>query len=95
MNVNIEELILFLEPLLPYLNLGMTMLCMNLFFRKVGFKVSLEEYKEKPLENLIWGLALILISSVVSMLIRAYLSSFNVLTVSLILFLLYLTLSQV
>jgi len=93
--MSIEEVVSFLMNLLPYLNTGILVLIMGLGQEKLGFKITRKEYKRKPFESLLWGLLLIIISGLISLLIQTQLSGLQPLVAFIILLGIYLTFTQV
>lgn len=90
----VEEIISFLLSLVPYLNAGTLTLIVNLGFERLGFKTTKREFKKKPLKSLFWGLCLILISSVVAIIIQTRLSGLEPFLALIVLFIIYLIMTQ-
>jgi len=92
--MSIEEIISFLVNLLPYLNTGIIVLVIGLGLEKLGFKITRKEYKRKPFESLLWGLLLIVTSSLISTLIQTQMSGIQPLAAFIVLMGIYLTFTQ-
>jgi len=91
----IAEILSFLMNLFPYLNTGIIMLIIGLGLEKLGFTIARKEYKRKPFESLFWGLLLIVVSSLISILIQAQMSGFQPLIAFIILLGIYLAFTQI
>jgi len=92
--MSIEEIISFLMNLVPYLNTGIIVLIIGLGLEKLGLKITRKEYKKKPFESLLWGLLLIVTSSLISTLIQTQLSGIQPLIAFIVLLGMYLTFTQ-
>lgn len=92
--MSITEIISFLLNLFPYLNTGIIVLIIGLGLEKLGFKIRRKEYKRKPFESLLWGLLLIVVSSLISLLIQTQMSGLQPLLAFIILLGIYLTFTQ-
>jgi len=90
----VEEAVAFLLSIVPYLNAGALTLTIDLGFERLGFKITRREFKKEPLKNLLWALCLIFISSVVAVIIQTRLTGLEPLFVFIILFAVYLALTQ-
>ncbi len=80
--------------LVPYLNTGTIALIIDLALGRLGFKIAKREFKRKPVSSLFWGLCLIFISSIAALIIQTRLSGLEPLAIFLILFVVYLVLTQ-
>jgi len=92
--MSIEEVVSFLMNLLPYLNTGMLVLIIGLGQEKLGFRIARKEYKRKPFESLLWGLLLIIISGLISLVIQTQMSGLQPLVAFIILLGIYLSFTQ-
>jgi hypothetical protein len=92
--MSIEEVVSFLMNLLPYLNTGMLVLIIGLGQEKLGFRIARKEYKRKPFESLLWGLLLIIISGLISLVIQTQMSGLQPLVAFIILLGIYLAFTQ-
>jgi len=92
--MTVEEAIRFLLNLVPYLNTGTLTLILNLGFERFGFKITKREFKKDPVKSLFWGLCLVFISSVVAIIIETRLSGLEPLLVFIVLFIIYLAITQ-
>jgi hypothetical protein len=90
-----EEAIRFLLSLVPYLNTDTLTLILNLGFERFGFKITKREFKKDPVKSFFWGLCLIFISSIVAIIIETRLTGLEPLLVFIILFIIYLAITQV
>ncbi len=90
----VEESISFLLSIVPFLNAGTLTLIVNLGFERAGFKVTKREFKKEPVKSLLWGIVFIFISSVVAVIIQTRLSGLEPFLVLLILFAIYLVMTQ-
>jgi hypothetical protein len=90
----VEDAIGFLLSLVPYLNAGTLTLVIDLGFERLGFKITRREFRKEPLKSLFWALCLVFISSVVAMIIQTRLSGLEPLLVLIVLFTIYLALTQ-
>jgi len=61
--MTIGEVVSFLLSLVPYLNASTVTLIVSLGFERVGFKIPRREFRSKPVQSLLWGMCLLLISS--------------------------------
>lgn len=52
-----------IEMFITYLNYGVAMLIIDIFYRRLGFEIKLSEYRKHFRENLVWGLLLLLLNS--------------------------------
>ncbi len=93
--MSIAEIISSLMNLLPYLNTGIIILTIGLSLEKLGFKITRKEYKRKPFGSLLWGLLLIVVSSIISLLIQTQMSGLQPLVAFIILLGIYLALTQI
>lgn len=92
--MSIEEVISFLTDLLPFLNTGIVVLIIGQGFEKLGLKITRKDYRKKPFGSLLWGLLLITISSLVSILIQTQLSGLQPLVALIVLLGIYLAFTQ-
>lgn len=92
--MSIGEVVSFLTSLLPFLNTGIIVLIIGLGFEKLGLKVARKDYRKKPFGSLLWGLLLITISSLISILIQTQLSGLQPLVAFIVLLGIYLTFTQ-
>jgi hypothetical protein len=90
----VEDAIGFLLSLVPYLNAGTLTLVIDLGFERLGFKITRREFRKEPLKSLFWALCLVFISSVVAIIIHTRLSGLEPLLVLIVLFTIYLALTQ-
>jgi hypothetical protein len=90
----VEDMIAFLLSLVPYLNAGTLTLIVDLGFERLGFKITRREFRKDPLRSLFWALCLVFISSVVAVIIQTRLSGLEPLLVLIVLFAVYLALTQ-
>jgi hypothetical protein len=90
----VEDVIGFLLSLVPFLNAGTLTLIIDLGFERLGFKIARREFKKEPLRSLFWALCLVLTSSVVAVIIQTRLSGLEPLLVFVVLFSVYLALTQ-
>jgi uncharacterized membrane protein YidH (DUF202 family) len=81
--------------LLPYLNTSIIVLIIGLGLEKLGFNITRKEYQRKPFGSLLWGLLLIVVSSVISLLIQTQMSGLQPLVAFIILLGIYLALTQI
>lgn len=93
--MTITDIISFLTNWLPYLNTGIIILVIGLGLEKLGFKITKKEYKRKPLESLLLGLALTILSSLISLFIQTQMSGFQPLIAFIVLLGMYLTFTQI
>jgi len=54
----LDDYILFLGNMLPYVNSGLIILDINILLMRFNLRISLSEYKKKPIESLILGIFL-------------------------------------
>jgi hypothetical protein len=92
--VTVEEIIGFLLSLVPFLNAGTLTLITDLGFERLGFKIAKREFKKEPLKSLFWALCLVFVSSVVAVIIQTRLSGLEPLLVFIVVFAVYLALTQ-
>jgi len=92
--MSIEEISSFLVNLLPYLNTCIIVLVIGLGLEKLGLKITRKEYKRKPFESLLWGLLLIVTSSLISSVIQTHMSGAQPLVAFIVLLGIYLTFTQ-
>jgi len=92
--MTVADITSFLLSLVPYLNAGTVTLIISLGFDRLGFKITKREFKKKPLENLLRGLCLLLLSGFVTVLIHARLVGLEPLLVFIVLLAVYLALTQ-
>jgi peptidoglycan/LPS O-acetylase OafA/YrhL len=90
----VEDVTEFLLSLVPFLNAGTLALVIDLGFERLGFKITRREFKKEPLKSLIWALCLVFVSSVVALITQTRLSGLEPLFVLIILFAVYLALTQ-
>lgn len=81
--------------LLPFLNTGIIILIIGLGLEKLGFKITKKEYKRKPFESLLWGIFIIIVSSLISLFIQTQMSGLQPFVAFIILLGIYLTFTQV
>jgi xanthine/uracil permease len=93
--MSIEEITSFLMNLLPFLNTGIIILIIGLGLEKLGFKITKKEYKRKPFESLLWGIFIIIVSSLISLFIQTQMSGLQPFVAFIILLGIYLTFTQV
>jgi hypothetical protein len=87
--MTIPELISLLVSLLPFLNAGLVILIIDLILRCRGFEISKKEFTRQPIQSLLLGLGLILISNVAYLLVQAWLSQMPPAAFSFLLILIY------
>lgn len=92
--MSIDQVISFLLNLLPYLNTGIIVLIIGLGQEKLGFNLSRKDFKKKPFKSLLWGLLLIVISGLISLLIQTQMSGLQPLIAFIILLGIYLAFTQ-
>ncbi len=90
----VEDVIRFLLSLVPFLNAGTLTLIIDLGSERLGFKITRREFKKEPVKSLFWALCLVFVSSVVAVIIQTRLSGLEPLLVLIILFTVYLALTQ-
>ncbi len=90
----VDDVIGFLLSLVPFLNAGTLTLIIDLGFERLGFKIARREFKKEPVKSLFWALCLVLTSSVVAVIIQTRLSGLEPLLVFVVLFSVYLALTQ-
>jgi hypothetical protein len=93
--MSIEEVVSFLLNLLPYLNTGIIVLIIGLGQEKLGFNITRKEFRKKPFRNLLWGLFLVVISGLISLLIETQMSGFQPLVAFVVLLGIYLAFTQI
>lgn len=93
--MSIQDVISFLLNLLPYLNTGIIVLIIGLGQEKLGFIITRKDYKKKPFKSLLWGMVLIVISGLISLLIQMQMSGLQPLIAFIVLLGIYLTFTQV
>ena len=89
-----EDVIAFLLSLVPFLNAGTLTLIIDLGFERFGFKISRREFRKEPVKSLLWALCLVFVSSVVAVIIQTRLSGLEPILVLIVLFIVYLALTQ-
>ena len=92
--MTVEEAIAFLLNLVPYLNAGTLTLIIDLGFERLGFRITRREFKKEPLKSLFWALCLVFISSLIAIIIQTRLSGLEPLLALIVLFTVYLALTQ-
>jgi len=92
MNMVLDDYILFLGNMLPYVNSGLIILDINILLMRFDLRISLSEYKKKPSESLILGVFLVFLSSWLSSSAQTRLSEIDQGIVFLILFIGYILL---
>jgi len=90
----LEEAAAFLLSIVPYLNAGTLTLIIDLGFERLGFKITRREFKRQPLKSLFWAMCLVFISGVVAIIIQTRLSGLQPLFIFIVLFAVYLALTQ-
>ncbi len=90
----VDDVIGFLLSLVPFLNAGTLTLIIDLGFERLGFEITRREFKKEPVKSLFRALCLVLISSVVALIIQTRLSGLEPLLVLIVLFTVYLALTQ-
>ncbi len=90
----VEDVLGFLLSLVPFLNAGTLALIIDLGFERLGFKIKRREFKKEPMKSLFWALGLVFVSSIVAVIIQTRLSGLEPLLVLIILFTVYLALTQ-
>ena len=90
----VEDVIGFLLSLVPFLNAGTLTLIIDLGFERFGFKITGREFKKEPMKSLLWALCLVFVSSVVAVIIQTRLSGLEPILVLIILFTVYIALTQ-
>ncbi len=93
--MSIEEITSFLTNWLPFLNTGVIILSIGLGMEKLGLKITRKDYRRKPFESLLWGIFLIVVSSLISFFIQTQMSGLQPLVAFVILLGIYLTFTQV
>ena len=89
-----EDVIGFLLSLVPFLNAGTLTLIVDLGFQRLGFRITRREFKKEPMKSLLWALCLVFVSSVVAVIIQTRLSGLEPILVLIILFTVYIALTQ-
>jgi len=92
--MSVEEILSLFWTSLPYLNLAIITLDINLALKKAGLEIEEKEFKRKVLESLILGILLIFISTALSLIVQFYSSEFPPQGVFFIALLVYVMLSQ-
>ncbi len=92
--MSIEELAVLLLGLIPFLNTGLLIFTIDLVLGKLGFQITRKDYKRKPVKSLLFGLCLIVVSSLISLFIQSQMSEFQPLLAFIILLGAYLALTQ-
>ena len=92
MNMVLDDYVLFVGNMLPYVNSGLIILDMNMLLMRFDFRISLSEYRNKPIESLILFIFLIFVSGWLSSFAQTLLSRIDQGVVFLILFIGYVLL---
>jgi hypothetical protein len=89
------DIISFINFVLPFVNSGMLILIVDLFFRSRGLEVTSREFHRKPLNSLFWALALIFLGNmanlILTLVIQSALSQSTPAGIFFLLFLSYIT----
>lgn len=88
----LDDYILFLGNMLPYVNSGLIIIDINILLMRFDLRISLSEYRKKPIESLILGIVLVFLSSWLSSSAQTRLSRLDQGFVFLILFIGYILL---
>lgn len=88
----LDDYILFLGNMLPYVNSGLIIIDINILLMRFDLRISLSEYRKKPIESLILGIFLVFLSSWLSSSAQTRLSRLDQGFVFLILFIGYILL---
>jgi len=88
----LDDYILFLGNMLPYVNSGLIIIDINILLMRFDLRISLSEYRKKPIESLILGVFLVFLSSWLSSSAQTRFSRFDQGVVFLILLIGYILL---